>query len=166
MSVTPKIKFREGTEKDSTFIFYKIKDLAKVSGSENLVTLTEKDLEKELKNKFINLLIAETDEEDSKFVGFSLYFPFFNSFYGKRLYMEDLFIDEQYRGHGFGKLFLQELSKIGVQRGCAGMEWLTHPENNGAVRFYKSHGAVDKTETEKWHAYYLPKDVFIKMANL
>ncbi|XP_071955433.1 thialysine N-epsilon-acetyltransferase-like [Antedon mediterranea] len=167
MSITPKIIFREGTEKDSNLIFNKIKDLARFLDNEHMVTLSEKDFAKECKseNKFINLLIAETDEEDSKFVGFSLYFPVFNSYHGKRLFMEDLFIDEQYRGHGFGKSFLQELSKIGVQNGCGGMEWVNHPKNNRAVKFYTSLGAVNLTETEQWQSYYFPKDVFMKLAN-
>ncbi|XP_071955438.1 thialysine N-epsilon-acetyltransferase-like [Antedon mediterranea] len=163
----PKLIFREGTEKDSRFILNKIKDLARFMDTEDMVTLTEDDFAKEFtsENKFINLLIAETDEEESKFVGYALFFPFFSSYSGKRLYLEDLFIEEKYRGNGFGKVFFREITKIGVEKGCHSMEWTTLPDNDIAVGFYKSLGAINKTETEKWHSYYLPKDVFMKIAN-
>ena len=48
---------------------------------------------------FFRCLVAESD---SKLVGFSLYYFTYSTWEGRQVYMEDLYVQPQYRGKGIG----------------------------------------------------------------
>ena len=75
-------------------------------------------------------------------VGFALFFRNFSTFLGKPgIYLEDIFIREKFRGRGFGKALLIELSKIAVERDYGRLEWAVLDWNKSAINFYESLGA-------------------------
>lgn len=81
-------------------------------------------------------------EWDGKPAGFALYFHNFSTFLAKPgLYLEDLFVLPELRGHGIGRALLAELARIALQRGCGRMEWAVLDWNEPALRFYRSIGA-------------------------
>ena len=70
------------------------------------------------------VLIAE---EDEKPVGFALYFHNFSTFVGKPgIYLEDLFVEPEMRGKGYGKALLVELAKIAKERNCGRLESVSY----------------------------------------
>jgi GNAT superfamily N-acetyltransferase len=76
-------------------------------------------------------------------VGLALYFHNFSTFRGNAgLYLEDLFIEPEHRGKGYGKALLLHLAGIAAQRGCERMEWSVLDWNEPAIGFYRSLGAV------------------------
>jgi len=76
-------------------------------------------------------------------VAFALYFFNFSTFLGKPgLYLEDLFVTPEHRGHGFGKALLMYLAAIANARGCGRMEWAVLDWNVDAIAFYESLGAT------------------------
>lgn len=110
------------------------------------VVATEKDLEKYLfgEHKIAEVLLGHYN---GKSVGFALFFHNFSTFEGKPgIYLEDLFIHEEYRGNGFGKALLTLLAKIAVERGCARLEWSVLDWNKPALDFYTSLGAIIMNE--------------------
>src|SRR5262249_43501754 len=67
------------------------------------------------------VLIAEAD---GNVAGFALFFHNYSTFVGKPgLYVEDVFVRPQFRGHGLGTAFFQRMARIAVDRGCGRMEW-------------------------------------------
>src|SRR5690606_24365878 len=81
-------------------------------------------------------------EWQGKPAGFALFFHNFSTFRGKRgLYLEDLFVQPEYRGKGIGKALLKHLAGIAVQRDCARFEWAVLDWNQPARAFYESLGA-------------------------
>ena len=50
--------------------------------------------------------VAEVDE---KVVGFALYYIRYSTWKGQRLYLEDILVNEPYRGNGIGKLLFDRL---------------------------------------------------------
>jgi GNAT superfamily N-acetyltransferase len=61
---------------------------------------------------------------------------------GRRgLYLEDLFVDPQWRRQGIARALLQRLAALAVERGCARFEWSVLDWNENAIRFYQSLGA-------------------------
>ncbi len=75
-------------------------------------------------------------------VGFALYFHNFSTFLGKPgIYLEDLYVLEEYRGKGFGKCLLSYLAKVAVEEGCGRFEWAVLDWNEPSIEFYKSLGA-------------------------
>ena len=55
---------------------------------------------------------------DGRDVGFALFYPTYSTFTGRRtLFLEDLFVDPEARGHGLGRLLLEDLAGIAADRG-------------------------------------------------
>lgn len=89
--------------------------------------------------KSAEVLLADIDDKP---VAFALFFHNYSTFLAKPgLYLEDLFVEPEFRGFGVGKALLRELAKIAVDRGCGRMEWWVLDWNEPAIEFYKSLGA-------------------------
>lgn len=81
--------------------------------------------------------------ENGEAVGFALFFHNFSTFLGRRgLYLEDLFVDPDHRGKGYGRALLQALAQLAVARQCGRLEWSVLDWNAPAIGFYRSVGAV------------------------
>ena len=78
-------------------------------------------------------------------VGFALFFHSYSTFLGKPgLYLEDLFVLEEYRGRGHGKLLLANLARMTVERDCGRLEWSVLDWNKPSINFYLSLGSVPR----------------------
>ena len=93
-------------------------------------------------------------EVKGKAVGYALFFYNFSTFLGRAgIYLEDLIVLPQERGHGYGKALLKELARIAVERGCGRLEWSCLDWNQPSIDFYtKRLGAVPMDE---WTVYRL-----------
>lgn len=75
-------------------------------------------------------------------VGFALFFHNFSTFSGVRgLYLEDLYVEAECRGKGYGRALLNRLAQLAVERRCARLEWSVLDWNAPAIGFYESLGA-------------------------
>lgn len=75
-------------------------------------------------------------------VGFALYLFTYSTFLARpTLYLEDLYVQPEYRGQGAGKALLAAVARIAVRRGCGRMEWAVLKVNTPAIRFYHRLGA-------------------------
>ena len=89
--------------------------------------------------------------ENGKEVGFALFFHNFSTFLGRAgIYLEDLYVTPEYRGHGHGKALIRELARIAVERGCGRLEWSCLDWNTPSINFYLSLGAEQMNE---WTVY-------------
>ncbi len=57
-------------------------------------------------------------------------------------YLEDLYVDPEYRGHGCGKALILDLLALAKSRGWSGLYWHTRA-NNPARRLYDSFATAD-----------------------
>ena len=89
--------------------------------------------------------------EGGKEVGLALFFHNFSTFLGRAgIYLEDLYVSPEYRGHGHGKGLIRELARIAVARGCGRLEWSCLDWNQPSIDFYLSLGAEQMNE---WTVY-------------
>jgi len=105
------------------------------------VVATEADLERYL---FGDERVAEVllGYEGEVPVGFALFFHNFSTFLGKPgIYLEDLFVLEEYRGNSYGKKLLAKLAALALERNCGRLEWAVLDWNEPSIEFYKSLGA-------------------------
>jgi GNAT superfamily N-acetyltransferase len=119
-----------------------IRELAAFEKLEHLVQVTPASLQPHL---FGNKPVAEAvvAEVADAVVGFALFFTNFSTFLGQPgLYLEDLYVQPQHRGHGLGKALLQHLGALAVQRGCGRFEWSVLDWNQNAIDFYQRMGAA------------------------
>ena len=90
--------------------------------------------------RYAEVILAETEEGES--AGFALFFHNFSTWEGQPgIYLEDLFVRPELRGHGFGKALLVELARVAVERGCARVEWSVLDWNEPSIAFYRALGA-------------------------
>ena len=84
---------------------------------------------------------------ENQTVGFALYFFNFSTFLARPgLYLEDLYVRLEHRGHGIGESLLRHLARIAVKHGCGRMEWAALDWNRRAIDFYEKVGAVGVKE--------------------
>lgn len=146
-------QIRKATESDTPIIFDLIKKLAVYEKMEDEVITSVEELKDNIfTHKFSKVLIAE---ENDKPVGFALYFYNFSTFVGKPgLYLEDLFVEPEYRGKGYGKKLFIKLAKIAKAENCGRMEWSVLNWNTPAIDFYKS---LQAKPMDEWTVYRLDK---------
>ena len=86
---------------------------------------------------------AQVAEVDGTVVAFALFFTNFSTFLARPgLYLEDLFVEPEQRGHGIGQALLAHLAGLAAERGCGRFEWSVLDWNVNAIRFYERMGAT------------------------
>lgn len=101
-------------------------------------------------------------EIDGKPVGMALFFHNFSTWTGWRgLYLEDLYVTPEARGHGVGSALLKHLAGVARDRGCTRFEWAVLDWNINAQKFYQSMGAVQLNE---WRINRVTGDALVKLA--
>ena len=75
-------------------------------------------------------------------VGYAIWFETYSSFLARpTMYLEDLFVLEQARGSGAGRLLFDHVRTLGLERGCGRMDWQVLDWNTSARQFYDRRGA-------------------------
>jgi GNAT superfamily N-acetyltransferase len=86
-------------------------------------------------------------EVDGKAAGFALCFYNYSTFQGKAgIYLEDLYVRDEYRGQGIGKGFFRFLAQKAIDEDCGRIQWWVLNWNEPSIEFYKSLGAVAMDE--------------------
>lgn len=145
------LTFRYAEEADTPLILRFIRALADYEKMLDLVVADEVLLEDQLfRKKNAEVIFAI---EDGKEIGFALFFHNFSTFLGRAgLYLEDLYVEQEYRGKGYGKAILKKLASIAVERGCGRLEWWCLDWNQPSIKFYRSLGAEPMSD---WTVYRL-----------
>lgn len=154
------LTFRFAERRDTPLILQFIRDLAEYEKMEDQVVASVPLLEEWLFEKEkAEVLFAVADGKE---IGFALFFHNFSTFLGRAgLYLEDLYVQPEYRGRGYGKAILKQLAKIAVARGCGRMEWWCLDWNKPSIDFYLSLGAE---AMEDWTVYRLAGETLKAMA--
>lgn len=126
---------------DCPIILTFIKQLAEYEKLAHEVVATEEKLQQTLfaEQPSAEVIIAEYQ---GRAVGFALFFTNYSTFLAKPgLYLEDLYVQPEVRGRGFGKQLLAHLANLALQRDCGRLEWWVLDWNQPARDFYNSLGA-------------------------
>jgi GNAT superfamily N-acetyltransferase len=152
---------REARESDLDRILQLIIDLATYEESVHEVKTTTDQLRAALfgPQPAAYALVAEWHE---RVVGLALYFRNFSTWEGVHgIYLEDLYVMEEYRGFGLGKALLMSLAELTVEGGYARLDWAVLDWNQPAIDFYRSLGAVSMDE---WTVYRLSGEALSTVA--
>ncbi|MCI2068959.1 MAG: GNAT family N-acetyltransferase [Bacilli bacterium] len=154
------LTFRKAERKDADLLLSFIKKLSVYEKMEDQVSADRKTIEESFfkkKNAEAIFLMVEGKE-----IGFAVYFTNFSTFKGKGgLYVEDVFIDQAYRHHGYGKKTFIYLAQLAKERNCPRMEWTCLDWNTPSIAFYKSLGAKAMDE---WTIYRLDEKAIKNLA--
>jgi GNAT superfamily N-acetyltransferase len=102
-------------------------------------------------------------EVDGKVVGMAIWFLNYSTWLGRPgIYLEDLYVQTEFRGHGIGKGFMKTLAQICIERGYERFQWWVLDWNKPSIDFYKSLGAIGMDE---WTVFRLSGDALKKFAS-
>ena len=107
-------------------------------------------------------VFCEIAEWDGAAAGFALWFYTFSTFRGGHgIYLEDLFVDPEHRGHGIGKALIVHLARRCVAEGLGRLDWQVLDWNAPSIAFYKSLGAETRKE---WLSNRVSGDALARLA--
>lgn len=153
-------EFRFARREDVPLILQFIRELADYEQLLSEVVADEATLEQWIFDKQKAEVIFAV--VDGKEIGFALFFHNFSTFLGRAgLYLEDLYVQPEYRGNGYGKAILKKLAAIAVERGCGRLEWWCLDWNKPSIQFYRSLGAQPMDE---WTVYRIAGDTLTSLA--
>ncbi len=137
------ITIRKANQRDFYTILYLIKEFAIFQKTPEKVTIT---LEQMIAAKdFFQCFVAETSGKE--IIGFASFYFVYNSWSGKGLYLDDLYVVDAFRKQGAGKLLLDAMIQLAKEEHCKKLRWQVSKWNSNAIDFYKKMGAViDDTE--------------------
>lgn len=157
MNSPPPFTLRAAELRDVTAIVGLIRELAEFEKLTHLLQVTPEKLRPQLfgERPAAEAMVAEMVPADTKegkvgdakgggeIVAFALFFTNFSTFLAQPgIYLEDLYVKPEHRGHGIGKALLTRLARLAVERDCGRFEWCVLDWNESALRFYEGMGAT------------------------
>ena len=133
---------RPTTRNDIPALLSLIRGLAAYEKKPDAVVATEQDL---LRDAFgphpkFRVLLAEWKGQPA---GYASFFHFYSTYQGRSaLFLEDLFVLDQFRGNGIGMALLSAVAKLAIEEDCFGLRWEVLEWNHPAIEFYKKLGAT------------------------
>lgn len=134
------LRIRPATIHDTAILRSMIRELAEFERELEWVTIREEDLARDGfgENPRFRALIAEWDGNAA---GYAVFFHYFSTWAGRGLFLEDLFVREEFRRRGIGKALLAKVAGIAVRDHCYGIHWEVLDWNETAITLYKALGA-------------------------
>jgi GNAT superfamily N-acetyltransferase len=155
------LRIEDATPSDIQSIVRLVRQLAEYEKLAGEMIATEDDFERALfgADRGARALIAFLDNIP---VGFALYFHTFSTFLGKPgIYLEDIFVESEYRGKGIGSGLLKRIARIAREENCGRVEWSVLNWNQPSIDFYHRLGAVTM---EEWRIFRLTGEALEALA--
>ena len=155
-----KLKLIEAKESDCQAILDLIYGIARYEKMTDQVTATVESLYDSLfvKQRAKVILAYENDA----LIGYMLYFFNYSTFTGgANIYLEDLFIYEEYRHKGYGKEMLRILAQIALENNAKRIDWVCLDWNKPSLDFYKS---INAEKLDCWVLHRLNEENIKKLA--
>lgn len=132
------IKIRKATQEDYQSVFRLVKEFAAFLGkSENVKTTIDDFINQ---SDYFSCLLAENSKGDV--IGYTLFSTIFHTWSGKSIYLDDLFVKEEYRQHSVGTMLVCSLIEYAKQNQVNSLNWQVLEWNESAIHFYKKMGAT------------------------
>jgi len=155
--MTAEVTIRLAVAADADTIHAGLLAMARAMGAEDKITSTASDIRK---NGFgdhpaFEVLIAELD---GAFAGLCLTFPSFSTWRGQPgIFVQDLYVDEAYRGGRIGEALLRAVARRGKAKGAGYIRLSVDVDNKKAEAFYERLGI---THSRDEHIHMIKGDAF------
>ena len=156
------LRTRAITIEDAPLLRRMIVEFATFERLADQVTITEEMLARDVvgsSSRFRGLL----PEWDGQVAGYAIYFSFYSSFEGPGLFIEDIYVREEFRSKGIGKALMAEIAAIALREGLVALRWEVLDWNRPAIDFYKRLGT---TFLDDWKAVRLEGEGLRRLAGI
>ena len=154
------LTIRDAISEDAALIQTLIQELAEYEGEADHVRTTEADIVRDGfgTNVKFRTLIAEWD---SQVAGFAVFFPYYSTWRGSGMYLEDLYVRPEFRRHGIGSALLAQVAGTARKESGTFVRWAVLDWNEPALNLYASLGA---TPLNNWRCVVLDGDWLNRLA--
>jgi len=150
------MRIRRAQESDLDVLESFIRDLAQYERAVELAQATPEQLRRSFFDTSPQVFCDLVETEEGVAAGFAVWFLNYSTWTGTHgIYLEDLFVRPEHRGHGYGKALLVHLAQECVREGYARLQWSVLDWNTPSIDFYNSLGAQAQDE---WTVYRLSGD--------
>ena len=135
------IKIREAELADLELILAFIAQKSEFDGVPHLLEATADKLQQTLfcDSPIVRVLLAEVAD---RAVGFAMFYASYSSLLAQPcLWLDDLFVQVDFRGLRVGTALLKHLAKIAESTNCGRIEWTVNTGNAPGISFYQKQGA-------------------------
>jgi GNAT superfamily N-acetyltransferase len=156
MSLTANdIEIRPATEADVQLLFDLILELAAYEKMADEVAGDVEVLRRSLfEQNVAEALLLET--ADGEAVGYAIFFTTFSTFECRSgIWLEDAYVRPEHRRGGIGRLLMEHLAQLALDRGHVRLDWVALEWNEPALSFYEKLGAQ---RLDDWKLLRLEKD--------
>lgn len=156
------IRIKQATENDAGALWRMVGRQAEYEKLTEHYTSTEESLRAALfdrKPAPAEAIIAWAGDEP---VGFAVFFPTFSTASATiAIWLEDLFVEEHWRGKGIGRKLMAEVARIAHERGYHSVNWSVLKWNEPAIGFYRRIGGE---QLNAWHYFQLTGNALASLA--
>ncbi len=163
MSLTANdVEIRPATEADVQLLFDLILELASYEKMADEVVGDAEILRRSLfEERAAEALLLET--ADGEAVGYAIFFTTFSTFECRSgIWLEDVYVRPEHRRGGIGRLVMEHLAKLALDRGHVRLDWVALEWNQPALEFYDQLGA---RRLDDWKMLRLEKDGIRRLAS-
>lgn len=155
------IEIRPATEADAQLLFDLILELASYEKMADQVAGDAEVLRRSLfEEKAAEALLLETS--DGEAVGYAIFFTTFSTFACRSgIWLEDVYVRPEHRRGGIGRLVMEHLANLALDRGHVRLDWVALEWNEPALNFYEQLGA---RRLDDWKLLRLEKDGIRRLA--
>jgi GNAT superfamily N-acetyltransferase len=148
------LRIRPATEADMDVLFNLILELAEYEKLADKVAGTPTILRNTLfEQRAAEALIIELENEA---IGYAIFFTTFSSFECRSgIWIEDIYVRPDRRRGGIGRMVMEHIAALALERGHVRLEWTALDWNEPALRFYEKLGA---TQLGDWVTHRLDAD--------
>lgn len=141
---------RPAIAKDIPDLLTLIPQKADFDGCPHAVEATAEKLEATLfsQSPLAHVLLVENPTGSMKTpVGFASYHFTYSTFLAQpTLWLDDLFVQSDYRNQAIGTQLIQALCQIAIQHSCGRIDWTVDVNNAAGIRFYQRMGGQLQTQ--------------------
>lgn len=157
------MRIEKAAEKNVPQIVALIREFAAYENLSDFCEVTEERLRAALfgETKVAEAIVVFSGEETP--VAYAIFYPNFASFRGQRgMYLEDIYIRQEFRGRGVGEMVLKHIARAAKERGFERIDFLVLEWNAPAVGFYEKLGA--RRDEEERHFRFVGES-FARLAS-
>jgi GNAT superfamily N-acetyltransferase len=154
------LRIRQAVVDDIPLLLKMIVEFATFENLLEYVTVTEESLRRDgfgVQPRFYAMIL----EWDGAVAGYAMTYPFYSSFAGPGLFLEDIYVRDAFRGRGIGKAVMAEVGAMALREGYWGVRWEVLNWNQPAIDFYLGLGA---TFVEDWKLVMIEGEALRNMA--
>ena len=132
------INLRKATESDIHAIMKLVHELAEFEREPDEVINTEEQMKVEGfgANPSFYAILAEVD---GIVRGMLVYFYSYSTWKGKSIYIDDIIVNEEFRGLGIGRKLMEATIMVAKEEGVGKLHWQVLEWNEQAIKFYNKY---------------------------